>query len=237
MPARHHRFDNAPDLDACDVLLLAAFAPELEPLAADLGEGLRGRVGVHDVAARTIGIGLPRAAVGAANHIADLRPRTVLAIGTCGAYAVRPGDPPLAIGDVVVGRRIRLVDRSVVAGAAQFPGAMSLEIGAHAALAEGLTQAGARPVDVATTLAIAVDDASAPDGTSPDRGRATVEHLEAFGVGEACASHGVAFAVLFGVANRVGPSAREEWRTHHRAAAAAAVSHVLRWLRASAVLG
>jgi nucleoside phosphorylase len=131
MPARHPRFDNAPDRGACDVLLLAAFAPELEPLAADLGEELRGRVGVHGVAARTIGIGLPRAAVGAASHIADLRPRAVVAIGTCGAYAARPGDPPLAIGDVIVGRRIRLVDRSVVAGAAQFPGAMSLEIGNH----------------------------------------------------------------------------------------------------------
>lgn len=231
MPTHHRRFDRAPD-GTSDVLLLGAFAPELEPLAPALGEGLRGRVGVHEVAARAVGIGLPRAAVGAANHIADLRPRTVLAIGTCGAYAVPSGEPPLAIGDVVVGRRIRLVDRSVVAGAAQFPEPMSLEIAADASLVEGLTLAGARPVDVATTLAITVNDANAPDGTSP--GRATVEHLEAFGVGEACASHGVAFAVLLGIANRVGPSAREEWRTHHRAAASAAVSHVLRWLRASA---
>ena len=226
------------------VLLLAAFAPELEPLAAHLGEGLRGRVGLHEVAARTIGIGLPRAAVGAANHIANVRPRAVVAIGSCGAYAAPAGEPPLAIGDVVVGWRIRLVDRSVVAGAAQFPGPMSLEICPHAALVEGLIEAGARPVDVATTLAITVDDArtpesagglEAPDGTSAERGRATVEHLEAFGVGEACASQGVDFAALLAVANRVGPSAREEWRTHHRAAAAAAVSVVLRWLRASAV--
>jgi nucleoside phosphorylase len=218
-------------LGTCDVLLLAAFAPELAPLAAHLGEGLRARVGVHDVAARTVGIGLPRAAVGAANHIAILRPRTVVAIGTCGAYAAAPGELPLAIGDVVVGRRIRLVDRSAVAGAAQFPDPMSIEIGAHDGLVEGLAQWGVRPVDVATTLAITVDDTS-----SLEIARALgvqVEHLEAFGVGEACASRGVAFGAVFGVANRVGPSAREEWKMHNRAAAAAAVAHVLRWLRAS----
>ena len=68
--------------------------------------------------------------------------------------------------------------------------------------------------------AITVDDAAA---TLIARSSAAhVEHLEAYGVAAACAARGIPFGSALGVANHVGARAREEWRAHHRKAAAAA---------------
>jgi nucleoside phosphorylase len=188
-------------------------------------------VGGAAVAARVVGIGLPMAAVGAAMHIAELRPRAVVLLGTCGAYRSASGravPAALAIGDVVATRRLRLVDPSVLAGASQFPEPMSIATDAHPALRDAFASVGARPADVATTLAITVHDATAErvaQGTG-----AHVEHLEAHGVATACAARGVPFCGALAVANFVGAHARAEWVTHHRGAALAAVQLVLRWL-------
>jgi nucleoside phosphorylase len=216
------------------VLLLGAFLPELAPLrtATALGDGLRGRVGALDVAARVVGIGLPTAAAGAAMQLDELRPRAVVAIGTCGVYP--EATALLAIGEVAVPRHVRLIDASVVAGLAQFPEPMSRAREAHQALAEGLERAGGRHADVGTTLAITVDDAIARQIALA--AAVQVEHLEAFGVAAACAARGVPFAAALGIANSVGARARDEWRLHHRAAAAAAVDVVLRWIRQAATL-
>ena len=89
-------------------------------------------------------------------------------------------------------------------------------------------RAGARGVDVATTLAITVDDAAAARIASS--ASVHVEHLEAHGVAAACAARGIPFAAALGVANVVGARARDEWRAHHRSAASAAVDVVLRAL-------
>jgi nucleoside phosphorylase len=211
-----------------DVLIVAAFHPELAPFGVALGERMFARLGGLTVTARAVGIGLPMAAVGAALHIAELRPRAVVLVGTCGAYA----SAQLAIGDVVVARRVRLVDASVVSGTAQYPEPMSVVTEAHPAITGALAATGARVVDVATTLAITVDDAAAARIARATS--ASVEHLEAHGVATACAVQGVPFAAAFGVANVVGVRAREEWRTHHRASAQAAANTVLKWLPAFA---
>jgi nucleoside phosphorylase len=219
-------------------LLLAAFVPERAPLRAALGDAMRARVGGIDVAARVVGIGLPMAAAGAAMQLAELRPRVVIAIGTCGAYAPdaslgaprAAAAPTPSIGDVVAARRVRLVDASVVGGMAQFPEPMSIAMDAHAGVADALERAGARRADVATTLAITVDDATA--ARIARSATVQVEHLEAFGVAAACAARGVPFGAVLGVANMVGSRARDEWRTHHREAAAAAAGVALRWIQA-----
>jgi nucleoside phosphorylase len=223
--------------NACDVLILAAFVPELAPLRASLGDAMRARIGATDVAARVVGIGLPMSAAGTAMQLAELRPRAVVAIGTCGAYApdgtagASPRTPaPLAIRDVVVARRVRLVDASVAGGVAQFPEPMSVSIDADAGLADALERAGARRADVATTLAITVDDATA--ARIARAAGVQVEHLEAFGVAAACAARGVPFGAVLGVANIVGARARDEWRMHRRQAAAAAAEVALRWVQA-----
>ena len=215
---------------ACDVLILGAFHPELAPLKPLLGDSLRARVGPADVVARVVGIGVAMAAVGAAMQLAENTPRLVVLIGTCGAYRV-PGDPPgPGIGEVAVPARLRLTTPCVVDGLAQFPDPMSVSLDAHPTTVEGLLRAGGKRADVATTLAITVDDAAA---TRVARATgANVEHLEAHGVATACAARGVPFAAALGVANAVGSRAREQWGTHHRAAAAAAVAVLAQWLSA-----
>ena len=49
---------------------------------------------------------------------------------------------------------------------------------------------------------------------------------------KACADAGVPFGIVLGVANRVGATARDEWRANHRAAGAAAGALVAQWIEA-----
>jgi nucleoside phosphorylase len=209
----------------CDVLILAAFRPELTPLEPLLGPSMRARVESHDVVARVVGIGATMAAVGAAMLLGDLRPRRAVLVGTCGAYA----QSGLLIGDVAVPAHVRLAAPCVADGMAEFPAPMSLVSEAHVPTLEGLVRAGGKAADVASTLAITVDDAAAArlERATGDR----VEHLEAHGVATACAARGVPFGAALGVANIVGSRARQEWLANHRAAAAAAIEVVARWLR------
>jgi nucleoside phosphorylase len=176
--------------------------------------------------ARVVGIGLPMAAAGTAMHVGELRPSAVLAIGTCGAYA----GAGLAIGEVIVARRVRLVDPSALRGLSEFPRPMSIIAEAWAPMADAIAGAtGARLADVATTLAITVED-----GLADQIARATgaaVEHLEAHAVATACAARGIPFGAVLGVANIVGARARDEWRVHHHEAARAAAGAVLQWLQ------
>ena len=209
-----------------DLLVLGAFHPELAPLRAVLGDAMRAHLHGKDVAARVVGIGLPMAAAGAAMQLVELAPRAVVLVGTCGAYR----GTGLAVGDVVAARRVRLVDSAVVDGRAQFPDPMSVTADVPTASVEALAKAGARVADVATTLAITVDDATA-DRIARSTGT-QAEHLEAYGVLAACAARGIPFAAALGVANVVGSRARDEWRAHHKRAAAAAVDVVLRMLAA-----
>ncbi len=194
----------------------------MQPL---LGDALFARVGRADVAARVVGIGLPMAAAGAAMRLAENAPALVVLVGTCGVY--RGTD--LSIGDVVVPSRLRLTAPCVVDGIAQFPGPMSVSLDADPPTVAALLRAGGKPGDLATTPGITVDDAAALRVARTTGAR--VEHLEAHGVATACAARGVPFAAALGIANDVGSGAREQWRTHHRAAAAAAIAVVTRWLQ------
>jgi nucleoside phosphorylase len=210
-----------------DVLVLAAFEPELAPLRVALGGAPMAVVQGRTVALKTTGIGLSAAAAGASAHAAEVGLRAVLFVGTCGAYA----GTSLAIGDVVVARAVRLVDPTVIAGASQFPEAMGTAVAVSPGILQAFVGPGVRPVVVGTTLAITVDDANA-DRIA--RAGAEVEHLEAHGVAEACALRGLPFGAVLGVANLVGARGRAEWRAHHRAAEEAAAAEVLRWLERGA---
>jgi futalosine hydrolase len=213
----------------CDLLILAAFAPELAELEAILpvqGEALASEVGGILVCVATVGIGLVEAAIGTGSRLRAGKPRAVVLIGTCGAYP----ETELSIGDVVVARSALLVEPGVVLGRAALPEAMIARVNALGPITGELAARGARVVDVATTLAITTDDTLARELAT----RGEVEHLEAFAVASACAKETVQFAAVFGVANRVGSRGRSEWRTHHRAASGAAASHVRRWIEAGA---
>src|SRR5207302_928248 len=68
-----------------DLLVVAAYAPELTGLRRLLGDELYGNVsGVH-VAGKSVGIGLANASAGATQRVLQLTPRAVVLVGTCGA--------------------------------------------------------------------------------------------------------------------------------------------------------
>ncbi len=214
----------------CDLLVLAAFPPELAPLRATLGEGLRRQFGGHDVVAEAVGIGIPHAAAGAARKLGVLHPRGVVLVGTCGAF----GDS-IPIGGVAVARRIVLAEPAVARGEAAYPDPMTTELLADRALGEALVGSGAgaaKLVDVATTLAVTTDDPLAARLAAFTSCQA--EHLEAYGVAAASAALGVPFVTALGVANRVGAAGRAEWRQNHRAASAAAIDVLVGWIAAGA---
>jgi futalosine hydrolase len=211
-----------------DVLFVAAFAPELAALEPVLGKAMEGSVAGVRIVACEIGVGLAAAAVGAARSIDRTRPRAVILLGTCGAYA----GSNLGVDDVVVSRSVKLADSAAFARTTEFPGPMRIQLDSSPSLRVPLDRGGAKIVDVATTLAITVDDALADlIGRSS---AAHVEHLEAFGVATAAASAAVSFVALLGIANRVGERGREQWREGHRRASARAVEHAVRWIHEGA---
>jgi len=174
-------------MERLDLLILAAFEPELAPLraAAALGPGLAGRLSGRTVAARAVGIGMPSAAAGAATALAELGAGTVVLVGTCGAYR----GAGLAIGDVIVANVVRVADVAAAEGRAEFPAPMVTSLPSDSRLRLELARSGARPAHVATTLGITVDDASAARVAQATGSQ--VEHLEAFGVATACAARGI----------------------------------------------
>ncbi len=215
-----------------DVLILAAFEPELAPFSRDermAPVGAQCASTASDarrpVAFGLVGVGLVTAAVGAAHQIAMHAPRAVVLVGTCGAYA----SAGLAIGDVIVARATRLVDLSSLEGKSELIESVATAIETDAALLAAMTLAGARPVQLATTLGITVDDEAAARIASG--AQVDVEHLETHAVAMACAACAVPFVAVLGVANDVGSRGRAQWRDHHREAEAAAARCVTRWLQ------
>src|SRR5262245_32309890 len=99
------------------LLVLAAFAPELEGLPAQ-------------VARDVVGIGLVEASSGAERVLAKWGPGAVVLVGTCGIY---PGhaEPPF-----VVARRVMVADAAVAHGQAEFVPARPEAIECDAGLRE-----------------------------------------------------------------------------------------------------
>jgi nucleoside phosphorylase len=211
----------------CDVLVVAAFPPELAPLRPLLGDALRARIGEREVIAKAVGIGLPTAAAGTAARLIALRPKQVVLVGTCGAFG-----GAIANGGVAIAQRVVLAEPAVARNEAAYPEPMSVEATADPALARAIARHGGTLADVATTLAVTTSDALAADLARTTRCQA--EHLEAHGVAAACAAESVPFAAVLGVANAVGGTGRAEWRANHRSAAAAAIEVLVAWLKAGA---
>jgi futalosine hydrolase len=212
--------------DRCDLLVVAAFAPELGGFDGLLGSAGEAEVYGLRVVAWPVGIGIVAAASGTAARLELGCPRAVVLVGTCGAYA----GSGLSIGDVVMARASLLVEPAVLEGRAAHPEPMPTRLRTHAALTTAMAAAGARVVDIATTLAITTDD----DLAMRLSAHAGVEHLEAFAVASACASKGVPFGAVLGVANAVGSRGRVEWRAHHDPAGRAAAAYVTRWIQSGA---
>jgi futalosine hydrolase len=210
----------------CDLLIVAAFVPELDALGALLGAALAKRIGEVEVRAAPVGVGLVQAAVGTTLALDAHRPRAVVLVGTCGAYP----ESRLVVGQVVVAKGVALVDPAALEGRSGFPDVMSRQLVAHGTLARAIAGSEAPLIDVVTTMAVTTDDALALSLGK----HGGVEHLEAFAVGSACDKAGVPFVAALGVANRVGSTGRSEWRANHLATGRAAVDRVVAWIEAGA---
>lgn len=218
---------NAPG--AVDLLVLAAYAPELAGMRRLLGDQLYGNVSGVVVSCKTVGVGLPNATAGTIARLMQLHPRAVILVGTCGTYPAASAN----IGDAVVPRRVVLVDPTEVEGRGAMPAPMGRTIDCNAMIALGLGAGRPPACDVANTLGVTTDD-----GLALRIGQVSgcaLENLEAFGVANACALQTVPFACVLGVSNRVGAAGREEWRSYHKGASQAACEVINKWLTSGAV--
>ncbi len=205
---------NLGSADVQPLLVSAAWGPELERFRELLALGKAS----GEVLLAATGIGLVDAAIGMTRCLAEHAPAQVIAIGTAGAA---PGSG-LAVGDVVVGTAVRLVDAAVVEGRAAMPfGAEALRC--DEAMLDVIFAAGARLSPIATTLGVTTDDALAKRLAVI----APVEHLEAYATARACAVLGVPCAIVLGIANVVGAVGREQWKANHvlASARAAEIAH------------
>ncbi len=212
-----------------DVLVLAAHAPEFVGLRPHIGDGLNGSVGELFVVAKTIGVGLAVAGGATAQRIQQLRPRVVVALGSCGIYPCEFEYRPL---DIVVPSRLHLFDASVVAGKAAFPEPMQTALEPDPAITAGLLKSAhrrCRAAPVATTMAITTDDAIARAVHGATGLEA--ENLELFPMALACRAADVPFGAVLGVTNMVGSTARNDWRQYQRDAAIVAAEVIVSWLR------
>lgn len=211
----------------CDVLVLAAHAPELVGLRTALGEGLCGTVASLQVACATVGVGMPASASGTTRALAEHDPRAVVLLGSCGLYPRRIEFRALT---PVVASGVRLVDASVLAEHAAFPAPMQLLCSPDSALSDGLAglDPGCLRGEIATTLAITTDDALAQALGS--KSGCAAENLEAYAVALACAAHDLPFACLLVATNAVGSQGRAQWQSYQRSAAERSAELLLQWL-------
>ena len=193
-------------------LLLAAFPPELAGLDQSPPAGWQ---------VRCTGVGAITAAATTARLIAELEPKRVLFVGTCGAY-----DERLAIGDLVEITEAISVSLEEAEGRAYRPGIERVRWPATLVFTPSLglpTCAVAVPMAITKTV----------EGAATLSKWAAAEHLEVTGVFAACQGAGVPCAAVLGVADRVGPEAHAQWKANNLRVSLALVES----LRAKGVFG
>lgn len=208
---------------APSVLVMAAWAPELEDLEAFLKQDRSGLT--RFVRTAIVGVGLVEAGIGAALALAEASPTAAILIGTAGVFRQQPWKPPqaVAVDKVFLG----LGDPPSVA---ERPAPMSSQLVTAPRLTASLAKAaGVSRANVVCPLAIT---------RGPARSRrlvqetgAALENLEAFAVVHAAHTLSVPITAILGIANQVGPQGGAQWRAHGADAAAQACAAVIAWLK------
>ena len=186
------------------LLVVAAWEPELARFRE------RGGVDGVELVLAALGVGLVESTGAMTRCVVRYSPDAALLIGTAGALPRRDGE--LAIGEVVVGSAVRIVDAGILDGRSALPAPMPASAQLDEALHGVLVGRGAKSVQIANTVGITVDDALASQLGAGDE---HVEHLEAFAFARACAAASVRGAVVLGIANGVGARGRAEWLANH----------------------
>jgi purine-nucleoside phosphorylase len=196
-------------------LVVSAWEPEVAPLrrlVASLGE--------RKLAMVPVGVGAVDAAVGAARAIARHRPRRVIFVGTAGLY---PGArASVGVGGAVVAGELVAISTAALRGDGYLPAPQVMRTGTAPKLRAALLAAGADGEAVTVACPLAITRSAALARRIARATGAVLENLELYAVARAADAAGVEVAAVLGVANRVGPSAHDEWRAHHAAASRAA---------------
>ncbi len=171
-------------------LLLAAFPPELGPLAEAPPHG-------WDTACT--GVGALTAAATTARLLAERRPEAVVFLGTCGRY-----DERLGLFECLWATEAIATSLEELRGGAYRP---ALERTRWTATLEGPLPG--RIVAVPPAITRTLEGARALAAVAP------VEHLELTGVFAACEAAGVPFGAALVVVNDVGPEAQTQWKANH----------------------
>lgn len=212
---------------ALDLLLLAAFPPDLRGFVNVLGDRLDGHVNGLHIAGKSVGIGVAAAAAASAKRVFLLRPRAVLFVGTTGVY---PGHEGYRPHDIVLGSEFHLSCHASATGQSAFPDPMTTRLAPHAGMTQGIaaTNNQLRQVPVASPMTNTRDDALAQSVAA--RSGHHCENLEAFGVAQTCNLANIPMACVLGVSHIVGSTAQTDWRQFQRDASIAAGELVLQWI-------
>ncbi len=216
---------------ACDLLIVAAHAPDMAGLRPHLSDNLIGEVRGLRVRGKAVGMGMAAAGPATARGILAVQPRAVLLLGSCGVY---PNLSQYRPHDVLVSSRVQLVSHAVMAGRSAFPGPMQTSQDCDPLLGAGLVTGAGRVflAPVACTLATTIDDAVAAriNGSTG----CEAENLEVFAIGQACRSAEVPFVAVLGVSNIVGSTGAQDWMQFQRAAVTAAAESIVTWIQRGA---
>jgi len=176
-------------------LLVAAFPPELAGLYDSPPIGWQ---------VRCTGVGAITAAATTARLIAELAPKRVLFVGTCGAY-----DERLAVGDLIEVAEALSCSMEEADGRAYRPTIECVRWPATFTFAQPL---GFQACVVAVPVAIS----NTVEGAKLLARAAPAEHLEVTGVFAACHGAGIPCGAVLGVADHVGPDAHQQWEANHQ---------------------
>jgi len=215
-----------PPSAAPEWLVVSAWPPELDGFRKM--QPPKGLSAMASVALGSIGIGLVEGATGATRLLAGLRPRAVILIGTAGLYPT--SSDRFAVGTAAVADDIVMVPRILPGRDAYLPELIPSRERATAGLAKAIRKLSGLPAaHIANPLAITASRRAA--AFIARQSGCDLENLEAFALARAAASLEIPFAVVLGIANRVGPGAHHEWKKNGAAAAAKACEAVLAFLR------
>lgn len=184
-----------------DAILAALDPAALDPAAPH-------QDGPHRVV--TVGVGPAAAAAGTSAELASHPVDVVVSAGIGGGFV------PLSVGDIAVASSVVFADLGAETPDGFAP-ASSLGFGTDTydvepALAVALADRTGGHLGTVLTVATVTGTQATADRLAGRFPGAVAEAMEGAGVAAAAARHGVAFAEIRAVSNRVGPRDREAWR-------------------------
>ena len=198
-------------------LILAAFAPELEPLRgmAEREPLLRAGSAGTGIRFEEVGVGIASAAANTARLIAELRPAHVVFVGSIGTT-----DQNIPLLQLVSANSIEMVDAAIVEGSAYLPSLCPTEYLADEPMMHRLSESCPERLLMAKCYSPISITSKAELGLRYARAtQAHFENLELFGIAAACAAHQTPWNSICAVTNYVGEQGHEQWKEHHEEAA------------------